>query len=216
MESKKVNSREFIPTSPVASMFNIFGTIPVSHYTGTPDVSIPLGGISYKDLGLDLTLRYHHAIGAKPDAIPGYFGNGWLLTTGGVITRLSKGVRTAEISGENDVPVPASRFDKNVRILKSYPNDIYGSSFQSIRYVASLQYTYYPYVESKEEETFAENGESIVTITDNAYDDEYKVLKQSTVKGSNNISHTTLLQYPFDEVRNGNTVPYRWRSIYYE
>ena len=70
--------------------------MPVSNYTGTPEINIPLYNVAYKELNINLSLMYHQAIGNKPALFPGYFGNGWLVTTGGVITRLSKGARPKE------------------------------------------------------------------------------------------------------------------------
>lgn len=86
-------SRTYLNASPQATAFGIYGQVPVSHFTGTPQINIPLYNIIYRELNVDLSLMYHQAIGNKPDLFPGYYGNGWLLTTGGVITRISKGER---------------------------------------------------------------------------------------------------------------------------
>ncbi len=91
-----VQNRGVIGATPLASAFGIYGQVPVSHYTGTPEIKIPLHAISYKDLSIDMSLMYHQAIGNKPDLFPGYFGNGWIVTLGGVITRISKATRPYE------------------------------------------------------------------------------------------------------------------------
>jgi hypothetical protein len=104
MENNTPIERSYLPASPTATMFNIFGQIPVSHYTGTPDINIALGKIGFKDINLNLELKYHSSVGTRPDAVPGYYGNGWLLTIGGMITRLSKGLRTFELTSPSPMP----------------------------------------------------------------------------------------------------------------
>ncbi|WAC14695.1 T9SS type A sorting domain-containing protein [Dyadobacter pollutisoli] len=105
-ESNQYINRSLVTASPVASGFGVFGDVPVSHFTGTPDINIPLYQVAYKELYIDLSLRYHQAIGTKPDAFPGITGNGWMLNTGGVIIRVSRG--TIPYNFPNNVPVPVN------------------------------------------------------------------------------------------------------------
>jgi YD repeat-containing protein len=91
LEANKYANQSLITASPSATMLGVFGHTPVSYFTGTPDINIPLYEAAYKELSIDLSLRYHQAFGNKPDAFPGSTGNGWLLTTGGAITRVSRG-----------------------------------------------------------------------------------------------------------------------------
>ena len=91
--------RTNVGATPMATAFGIYGQVPVSSYTGTPEINIPLHNINYRELSINLSLMYHQAIGNKPDLFPGNFGNGWLVTMGGVITRTSKAVRPYEIGG---------------------------------------------------------------------------------------------------------------------
>lgn len=49
------------PTSPVAASFNIYGEIPVSKYTGIPDISIPLYTIDLGNFQIPISLSYHPA-----------------------------------------------------------------------------------------------------------------------------------------------------------
>lgn len=73
-------------SSPTAASLGKFGDIPVSLYTGTPNISIPLFEIKGRDLRLPITLNYH-ASGVKIEEIPGWVGLGWALDAGGAITR---------------------------------------------------------------------------------------------------------------------------------
>ena len=77
--------------SPNASSLGEYGDMPVSYYTGTPQISIPLYDISDKGIPLDITLNYN-ASGVRVNSVPGWVGQNWSLQAGGVITRTIKGV----------------------------------------------------------------------------------------------------------------------------
>jgi hypothetical protein len=76
--------------SPNASSLGLYGEVPVSYFTGVPDISVPLYQIKGNKIGLPLTLSYH-ASGLKPDIHPSFVGNGWSLQAGGAITRKTNG-----------------------------------------------------------------------------------------------------------------------------
>ncbi len=85
----------YVPKSPTADLtptamsFQRYGDIPVSLYTGTPNISIPLGVMRNGHLSIPVELSYH-AGGVKPDERPGPVGLGWTLTLGGAITRAKR------------------------------------------------------------------------------------------------------------------------------
>ncbi|MGX5854409.1 T9SS type A sorting domain-containing protein [Dyadobacter jiangsuensis] len=105
LESNRNINRTILAPSPTVGSIGTFGNTPVSHYTGTPDITIPLYEVSYKELSINLELKYHQSIGTKPDAFPGSTGNGWLLNTGGVITRISRGATSADMPSGYTYPV---------------------------------------------------------------------------------------------------------------
>ncbi|GHT39092.1 hypothetical protein FACS189437_01520 [Bacteroidia bacterium] len=72
--------------TPNAASLGLFGEIPVSLYTGTPDISIPLYDLKVKDFTLPISLSYH-ASGVRVDQRPSWVGVGWNLFAGGAITR---------------------------------------------------------------------------------------------------------------------------------
>ncbi|WP_300935792.1 hypothetical protein [uncultured Muribaculum sp.] len=72
--------------TPNARSFQRYGDIPVSLYTGTPSISIPIDTINDGSLSLPISLSYHSG-GIKADEHPGWVGLGWSLMLGGVITR---------------------------------------------------------------------------------------------------------------------------------
>ncbi len=76
--------------SPTPAALGKYGDIPVSLYTGVPEISIPLYKATSRTLSLDIKLTYH-AGGNKPQEVPGWTGVGWSLDAGGVITRTVMG-----------------------------------------------------------------------------------------------------------------------------
>lgn len=75
-----------IPPSPNAAAFARYGNIPVSPYTGVPNVEIPLYEVSFRDIKVPVTLSYH-ASGIRVADESSRVGLGWVLNAGGVITR---------------------------------------------------------------------------------------------------------------------------------
>lgn len=76
----------FVPPSPNASSLGQYGETPVSYYTGTPAINIPLYEVKSRNLSIPVSLSYH-ASGIKVNQRSGDVGLGWALNAGGVITR---------------------------------------------------------------------------------------------------------------------------------
>ncbi len=74
-----------LPAPQVGSLGK-FGDIPVSPFTGVPDISLPVHTVSEGPLALPLTLQYH-ASGIKVAELAGWTGIGWTLQAGGAISR---------------------------------------------------------------------------------------------------------------------------------
>lgn len=75
-----------IPPSPEATELGKYAIIPISLYTGTPEIKIPLCDVKESDLTVPVSIQYH-AAGNKVDEIASRVGLGWVLNAGGVITR---------------------------------------------------------------------------------------------------------------------------------
>src|SRR6476659_1798776 len=84
-----------IPPSPSVVSLLQYSQVPVSNYTGLPNVNIPLYSIHSGSLELPISLSYHGAIKAKQEA--SNVGLGWALSAGGVVGR--------EIRGKDDLSV---------------------------------------------------------------------------------------------------------------
>jgi hypothetical protein len=77
---------KIIPPSPNASAFAKYGNIPVSTYTGVPNISLPIYEIRVRDITVPISLSYH-ASGIKVGDEASRVGLGWVLNAGGVISR---------------------------------------------------------------------------------------------------------------------------------
>jgi len=77
---------KIIPPSPNQASLLKFIDVPVSPYTGTSDVTIPIVTIQLKGTSVPISLNYHTGgIRLKEEA--GWVGLGWALSTGGSISR---------------------------------------------------------------------------------------------------------------------------------
>lgn len=79
----------YIPSSPTVSSLITYADYPVSHYTGVPDISIPLYEINIDNYKLPIFLSYH-ASGIRVNQEASWVGLGWALNAGGVISRTIK------------------------------------------------------------------------------------------------------------------------------
>ena len=74
---------EIIPPSPNAAAFSKYGNVPVSPYTGIPNIDIPIYTISTRDIKVPISLSYH-AGGIKVGDEASRVGLGWVLNAGGL------------------------------------------------------------------------------------------------------------------------------------
>lgn len=72
--------------SPEVASLGKFGAYPVSHYTGSPNINIPLYLLKVHKIEIPITLQYD-ASGFMPNKDSGKVGHDWTLCAGGVITR---------------------------------------------------------------------------------------------------------------------------------
>lgn len=77
------------PPSPTAYELGKYGQIPVSYFTGTANISIPLYSYNCGDLNVPIGFSYN-SNGIKVDQLETNVGLGWSLNCGGVITRIVK------------------------------------------------------------------------------------------------------------------------------
>ncbi len=85
-----------IPPSPEATAIHKYEEIPVSYYTGVPNISIPLGSIKDGHLGVNFGLNYH-AGGFKVSEEAPRTGLGWTMSGEGLISRSIVGLPDDQI-----------------------------------------------------------------------------------------------------------------------
>ncbi|OQP46197.1 hypothetical protein A4D02_32090 [Niastella koreensis] len=78
--------KSYIPPPPNAASLGTYGQIPVSEYSGVPDIRVPLYTIEADGFKLPITVSYHSG-GFKVADEASWVGLGWSLNAGGVITR---------------------------------------------------------------------------------------------------------------------------------
>jgi hypothetical protein len=88
---------DVIPPSPTAASLGKFVETPVSLYTGTPSIEVPVWEMKAFDLKLPVGLSYH-AGGIKVDETASWVGLGWNLNAGGAITRTVRGLPDDDIN----------------------------------------------------------------------------------------------------------------------
>ena len=130
---RSVNSQT-IPGSvsfktPEVSAFNRNVEVPVSMYTGVPNISIPLYEVSIKGVSVPISLNYH-AGGIRVDQEATWVGLGWSLDCGGQISRTVRGIpdenfylsgannSTSSINYFNQLPPPNTV--QNLELRQSY------------------------------------------------------------------------------------------------
>ena len=108
------------PPSPNADELGFYGKVPISHFTGNPNINIPIYNISNSQLSLPINLSYHLST-VKPSRVPDWTGIGWTLNAGGVITRIMKGKTYDEIYVPHEISEDPNTFSY------FYRNDILNS-----------------------------------------------------------------------------------------
>ncbi|GGI58496.1 hypothetical protein GCM10011444_28050 [Winogradskyella haliclonae] len=90
---------EVIPPSPTVANLMHFEEVPVSHYTGQPDITIPIFNKKINsDLNFPIALRYDTK-GIQVYGVSGWTGTGWSLSAGGVISRTVRDVPDETVKG---------------------------------------------------------------------------------------------------------------------
>lgn len=79
----------YTPPSPEAASLGVYSAIPVNYYSGIPNVSIPLSEVKIKNIDLAINLSYYSG-GIRASQEASSAGLGWVLNSGGVITRTKR------------------------------------------------------------------------------------------------------------------------------
>ena len=82
--------KQIIPPSPEATSLAKFTEVPVSHYTGLPQISIPFFNLNLDGLNIPIGMSYH-ARGIAVEEVASRVGIGWTLNAGGAVVRQTRG-----------------------------------------------------------------------------------------------------------------------------
>ncbi len=99
---ERLGIEEFIPAnSPDIASFSQVNFLPISEYTGKPNITIPLYQIKLGSLTIPIALTYNYG-GIKVDAVASSVGTNWSLEAGGNVIRQVNGLYDFEVSGTLD------------------------------------------------------------------------------------------------------------------
>lgn len=87
-----------VQPAPNTASLGKYGDIPVSHYTGVPNISVPIHQLHQGPISLNISLAYH-AGGIRVDEMASRVGLGWSLIGGGIISRVVSGLPDETING---------------------------------------------------------------------------------------------------------------------
>ena len=94
---------QLIPQAPEAQAMTRAIDIPVGHYTGIPEISIPVYEINIGGFKMPVSISYHGG-GISSDQEASAIGLGWTLNAGGMVTRTIRCTDDfREYSSDNEV-----------------------------------------------------------------------------------------------------------------
>jgi hypothetical protein len=105
-----------IPASPNAAALMKFSDVPVSPYTGTTDITVPIYTIQARGITVPISVSYHTA-GIKLEEEASWVGLGWAMNAGGMISRT--------IMGSDDFGTQGPIYLTN--LCPQYPGDFSGT-----------------------------------------------------------------------------------------
>ncbi|PTT02577.1 hypothetical protein DBR11_04405 [Pedobacter sp. HMWF019] len=76
--------------SPNAASLGVYNKVEISPFTGLPNINVPVFSLKHGDIPILAELKYFGG-GVKPEAHPGWVGQNWSLSVGGVVTRKVNG-----------------------------------------------------------------------------------------------------------------------------
>ena len=120
-----------VPT-PQATDLGRFGDVPVSLYTGSVGISIPLFSTTVRGVTLNASLDYDGS-GVRVNSLPGPMGTSWTLNCGGVITRSANG-------GYDEYQQPVLLYQE-CPVLPYFDYDSYHGVLEAAASATSLQAT---------------------------------------------------------------------------
>lgn len=105
-----------VALSPNASTLGQFGEIPVSQFTGIPNIQIPIYDFTIDGHVFPISISYHTS-GIRLEQKPSWIGAGWNLSAGGAIVRKQNG-GADEVQGQNpNITITSQGYFHNLQFL---------------------------------------------------------------------------------------------------
>ncbi len=123
-----------VPLSPNAASFIKYGNYEVSHYTGLPEISIPLATATSGKISIPIFLRYH-AGGIKYQDQASWVGLGWSIASGGQVSRQINGHPDGSYFLNNPVPQDI-QVCRDAEYIKGIDNGMYDGEADLFSYNA--------------------------------------------------------------------------------
>lgn len=124
-----------VPPTPEAAALAKFTEIPVSHYTGLPNISVPIYTIQEGGVSIPISLGYH-ARGVQVSQIAPRTGMGWSLSYGGSISR--------QIRGKADDTATMNGYLSNGGDFTTYSTNLATRAAVDIKEQSNDGYDFYP------------------------------------------------------------------------
>lgn len=187
-----------VPPNPDAASLGKYGDIPVSLYTGIPNIEIPLYQIN-RAVSVPISLSYH-ASGVKVDEIASLVGLGWSLNAGGVITRSIHGTPD-ELSGGLQTTDGRTKFDQyRLNLMTSTQKYDYENKVIGGQYDTEPDEYFYNFLGRSGKLVFDENG-AIYLLN-------HEKLKVSKTVGGFEIIDEKGTKYNFTEIETSRPTTY--------
>jgi YD repeat-containing protein len=108
-QNSEFTVQDYHPESPTAFQFLKYTELPVSEYTGIPNISVPVYTIKEDGLEIPLKLTYH-SNGFRVSEEAGWVGLGWDLSVGSIVQQINTGDDYATINlmqpDYQNIPIP--------------------------------------------------------------------------------------------------------------
>jgi hypothetical protein len=103
----------YVQPAPNASSLGRYVDFPISYYTGTPNISVPIFELKDGAAKMSISLSYHPS-GIKVEELASWVGLGWAANAGGMIIRTVRGAPDeGSLKGNNGGYGPVGYFQNN-------------------------------------------------------------------------------------------------------
>lgn len=158
------DNNRFVPPSPQAYSLAKYGDIPVSNFTGIPNIAIPIWNVVDHSLSLPISLEYY-AGGIKVDEVASFVGLGWSLQAGGAITRVVHGRGEYLSSSGEHLPRRIDNINYTTASGKTPYQFIVDNSFQSVaagQFDSEPDVFYYNFLDKSGKFYFDRDGQPVL------------------------------------------------------